>query len=262
MKAFVIICGAVIAALSAVLMLVEPAALFGVVVGVLLILYGRKGKREQKSQKALLETKRQASVVPPNPSALPAEPVPEQSVVRPVVRVTTDVPYGKKKTIKVAGISHYTDAVLSLGYENPDYDLTKEEIIESGLEDVEIPMYDFNTMDVEFVEEPDNPYDSEAIAIYVEGIKIGHVSREDNANIRKMINSGTIISTTCEIVGGKFKIYNSVTNEIEKTNLNYGARVTLTIQEPTKKKQPDKCPVCGQPCQTGAHFCTSCGAKL
>ena len=146
--------------------------------------------------------------------------------------VETSVPVAepsnvKTETIKVAGISHYTDAVLSLGHENDEYNYSKREIIENGLEDEDIPKYYFNILPAEFVFEPDNPYDSNAIAIYVDGQKIGYVKSGSIAHIRKLIENDKIKSASCEIVGGKMKRYDSDTETVDKIDLDYGARITI-----------------------------------
>lgn len=150
---------------------------------------------------------------------------------------TTNV---KTETIRVAGISNYTDAVLSLGDENDEYNYSKREIIENGLEDEDIPKYYFSTLPAEFVYEPNNPYDSNAIAIYVNGEKIGYVKSGSIAHIRKLIENDRIKDASCEIVGGKMKRYDSDTETVEKIDLDYGARITLTIKSEDEQDNKEK----------------------
>lgn len=135
----------------------------------------------------------------------------------------------RKETIRAAGISYRTDAVLSLGYKNNEYAYNKKQIIDEDLEDKEIWEYDFPQYDVEFVFEPDNKYDTNAIAIYVEGKQIGYVERDLTAHVRDLIESGKLKSAYCQIVGGKYKIYDSDEESIEKYEINFGARITLYI---------------------------------
>lgn len=135
----------------------------------------------------------------------------------------------RKETIRAAGISYRTDAVLSLGVENDEYTYNKKQIIEEGLEDEKLWEYHFPPYDVEFVFEPDNEYDPNAIAIYVEGEQIGYVERELTSHVRDLIESGKLKSAYCQIVGGKYKIYDSVEESIERDEINFGARIILNI---------------------------------
>ena len=150
---------------------------------------------------------------------------------KPNVEPAAQVTGSKRETIKAAGISNYTDAVLSLGHENEEYSYSKKQIIEENLEDEDIWEYEFRMLPAKFVYEPDNPYDSNAIAITVAGEKIGYVKKEQTAHIRKLIDGGKLQSASCEIVGGKMKRLNSEDGTIEKKELNYGAKITLTYSE-------------------------------
>lgn len=201
MRIFFLICGILLVLGGLLLMLAVPVAgLVFTVLGVLSIFYSKKYKNKTAAENAPVES----------------APVAQESS-------TT------KETIRVAGISNYTDAVLSLGHENDEYDYTKKEIIENGMEDEDIYQYYFRPLPAEFVFEPDNPYDSNAIAIYVVGEKIGYVKSGSTAHIRKLIQSGKLESASCQITGGKSKRYDSDTETIEQTDLNYGAKITLTI---------------------------------
>ena len=157
----------------------------------------------------------------------------QQSTTGSVMSQENEEPVNNKKTetIKVAGISNYTDAVLSLGCENDDYSLSKKEIIENGLEDEDIPEYTFPALDIRFEFEPDNEYDPNAIAIFADNVKIGYVKQGSTSHIRKLINEDRITDATGEIVGGNYKRLDSDEGTIRKEKLNFGARVTLTIKE-------------------------------
>ena len=133
----------------------------------------------------------------------------------------------KRETIRAAGISHYTDNVISLGFENDEYSYSKRQIIDEYLEDEEIWQYSFPEYKVDFVYEPENKYDSNAIAIYIKDKIIGYVERDKTDHIRDLLDSGKIQNVSCEIVGGKYKIYDSDEECINKGEINFGARITL-----------------------------------
>ena len=82
-------------------------------------------------------------------------------------------------------------------------------------------------MDAYLIEEPENPYDSNAIAIYVHDFKIGYVDSGLTSIVKKILRSGNLISSTCEIVGGNYRVYDSEDEEFFEKNLSLGARITL-----------------------------------
>lgn len=205
MRIVSIVIGIVLLVMSLMLAIIYPVVgIIGIVFSVWFIWYSRK-KYKKKEENGI--PKNQTEIEQPNLSI------------------------EKRETIKVAGISQYTDAVLSLGSENPDYSLSKKELIESGLEDQDIPQYLFRTLPATFEFEPDNPYDSNAIAVYVTGVHIGYVKQGSTAHIRKLIQEDKIESASCEIVGGKHKRLDSEDGTLEKIDLNYGARIILKVKE-------------------------------
>lgn len=210
MKVFFMVAGALLIVMCLLITIINPLGLLGVAFGVLLIIYGKKYK------KPAVETKAETNA--------PIQPT--------IGQVTPESAADgfKRETIKVAGISQYTDNVLSLGTENPEYFYSKREIIDNSLEDEDIPEYTFRKLPATFEFEPDNEYDSNAIAVYVTGLKIGYVKQGTTAHIRKLIEGDKIESASCEIVGGKMKRLDSDDNSLEKKDLNYGARITLKVK--------------------------------
>lgn len=175
MKVFYIVAGIVITVMSLLLVIATPIGFLGIALGVFLIIYGKKYKKPK------VET-----TAPIQPPSAPIQPPTEQTKPEPAETGF------KRETIKVAGISQFTDNVLSLGSENPDYSLSKKELIEAGLEDEKIKEYDFRILPATFEFEPDNQYDSNAIAVYVAGVKIGYVKSGSTAHIRKLIQQNKI----------------------------------------------------------------------
>ena len=192
-----------------------------VVLGVIMFIHGRN-KRKQRNAPA------------PEPVPEPIQPKPQAApVIRPRLTVEpAETPKPKLEgvktiTLKAKGISRYQDAVKELGIENEEYRYTKKQIIEEGLEDEEISDYSFYPMDAYLIEEPENPYDSNAIAIYVHDSKIGYVDSGLTSIVKKILRSGNLISSTCEIVGGNYRVYDSEDEEFFVKELSLGARITL-----------------------------------
>lgn len=143
----------------------------------------------------------------------------------PVVSVPDD---SKKTTFLVAGIYYREDAVIdNLLYENPDFEMTKEEIIECCMEDTDIYKYEPFYGYADLVPEPDNPHDPNAIKVIVDGIHIGYVPAKRTKSIKKILDSNNVIAIGCEIFGGPFKILPDELSDIERGKTDIKSRICI-----------------------------------
>ena len=107
---------------------------------------------------------------------------------------------------KVAGTSYYEKSIIEdLADENSDYDLTKREILDDGLEDERIFKYEFFIKKVELIPEPDNPHDENAVKVIADGVHIGYVPAGKAKKAARIISTEDIKSITCEMSGGPYK---------------------------------------------------------
>ena len=111
-----------------------------------------------------------------------------------------------KKTYRLAGTSFCLDNIMQLAIENPDYDMTKKEIIEADMTSERIWLYDFYPETVELVPEPENPHDKNAIKVLIDGLHVGYIKAGSCAHLLKIINESRIRSIECRISGGPYKI--------------------------------------------------------
>lgn len=125
-----------------------------------------------------------------------------------------------KKTYRVTGMSNYEDNLLNLASENSDYELSKRELIDSGLIDEQIWKYDFYPEKVELVPEPDNPQDGNAIKVVVDGEHVGYIKSGSCAHLLKVISEDRIQKIDCTIGGGPCK-YISEEYDDEKDKSTY-----------------------------------------
>lgn len=72
------------------------------------------------------------------------------------------------ETVRVVGTSHYQDALRELAARAGDDEVRREVI-------------------AEFVREPENPHDPDAIAVHVDGRLVGYLSRAENARWRDVL---------------------------------------------------------------------------
>lgn len=178
----------------------------------------------------LLPDSMRKRVTTPTPSvtSTPTTPSPVQSAPAP----------SNVEHHKVAGISYRTEELLTLGTENPDYSLTKKQLIEEGLTDERIYRTDFYPDTCELVPEPDNPEDPKAIKVVVDGAHIGYIKQGSCAHIHKLLREDRIEGIDCEISGGPYKVvltdYNEDGGEVysmEKDTAPYYAVVVVRVKK-------------------------------
>ena len=110
----------------------------------------------------------------------------------------------KEKIYKVTGVSHYVKNIMSLGFKNDDFKLSKKDMIDEGLEG-RIYEYDFFPGKVELIPEPDNKYDPNAVKVVVDNILVGYIKAGSCKHILNIINGNRIEKIDCTIGGGKYK---------------------------------------------------------
>lgn len=121
----------------------------------------------------------------------------------------TAVPVGTVKTYKVAGVTHYEQNIMSFAQENPEYSLSKKQLIDGVfmLYDTEkIWKYDFLMPKIELVPEPDNAYDQNAIKVMADGKHVGYIKSGSCTHLLKCIQEKRIAGITCQIGGGPYKL--------------------------------------------------------
>lgn len=162
-----------------------------------------------------------------------AQVVSETANLQPVSESDTKPVVGA--THKVTGISHYMDNIMKLAHENSDYDMSKKEIVDSGMIDERIWKYSFYPSKTELVPEPDNPTDPKAIKVIVDNRHVGYIKSGSCSRVLKLINENRIHGIDCTIGGGPYKIvyedYDSEEDrdiyELERDQTNYFVHLTV-----------------------------------
>lgn len=153
-------------------------------------------------------------------------------------------PRAKFERHKVAGTSYHLDAIMELAQENPDYDLTKREIIDDGLTDERIYQYTFTDGPVELVDDPDNEHDPNAIKVLIAGQHIGYIKRGSTGRVHNLQRAGRVLGVTAEIYGGKYKVvtcdedYDGTEHyDLIKDETEYGAAIEILVR-PEQEQEP------------------------
>lgn len=141
----------------------------------------------------------------------------------------------KEKKYRVAGTSFRTESIINVATENPDYELSKKELIESGLTDERVWEYEFYPSSVKLVPEPDNPHDPNAIKVIVDGEHIGYIKSGSCVHLLKVIQENRILDISCEMGGGPYKYVSEEYDEdkdrdvytLDRDNTNFFAELTI-----------------------------------
>ena len=130
----------------------------------------------------------------------------------------------------VAGTSFREKEIVDLGYENADYEMSKSEIIEAGMEEERIYKFLFAPQKVELIPEPENPHDPNAIKVCMDGIHVGYIKKGSISRVKNLLAKGGKLSG--EISGGPYKyVYmdeDSEKYETEKGTAPYSAVISIT----------------------------------
>ena len=141
----------------------------------------------------------------------------------------------KSQNFKIAGISNYTDNIIdNLISDNPDYDMSKSELIDSYSDGDKIYQYDFKTTPLEVVPEPDNEHDSNAVAVKVDGILVGYIKAGNCSRVKNLLKSPDFHGMDLELAGGKFKKVIEEENDkysVEKGEAPFFAVLTIYTKE-------------------------------
>ena len=164
---------------------------------------------------------------PPITNVPPEKPkAPQPSEEKPIDETLT-------KTYKVAGVSFRQENIKSLAVENTDYEYTKREMIDYGLDEGErIYKYEFYPTKTELIPEPDNPHDPNAVKVVVDDEHIGYIKAGSAPHVLKLLKENRIKKISCEISGGPYKYLeydiDEDTYSVEKEVDDFYARVTIT----------------------------------
>lgn len=132
----------------------------------------------------------------------------------------------------VAGVRFHEKEIEELGQENSDYDLSRSEIQDAGMENERIYRLEFDDMPVELVPEPENPEDPKAIKVVVGGTHVGYIKKGSTSRVRNLLAAGGKV--TAEIQGGEYKILYSDDEDgqeklsLQKDTAPYSVIVSIT----------------------------------
>lgn len=177
------------------------------------------------------------------PSSIPEPDSPVSSASNNVIQAKSSPVVASDDIIKysfsTAGISYRErDITDHLLVENPDYDMSKRELVEADLIEYKVFKYEDIISDVQLVPDPENEHDSNAIKVVANGIHVGFVPAKNISRVRNILEHKNP-DISWDFYGGPYKIlYEEYDDEndkevytLEKDRYNYGLKVTLSYHK-------------------------------
>ena len=151
-------------------------------------------------------------------------------------RTAAPRPDNRTRTHKVAGTSYRQDAIRSLGFVNPDYNLSDRELIKQWPEGETVYELDFFPQKTKLVPEPDNPQDPKAIKVIIDGVHVGYIKAGSCAHLHRLLRENRIEKIEPHIVGGKYKSFYPLEDHahrvedfaFEEDEITIGVRLEIT----------------------------------
>lgn len=168
------------------------------------------------------------------------------SLLFPRKKEPAKTPGAKTVYHKVSGTSRKQKELMAMGKKNPDYALTKRELVKKWPEGVTVYEYKFSPKKAELVPDPDNEHNPKAIKVFVDGVHVGYIKDGSCAHIHKLMRENRLQSVKPSIVGGKSKTLDwhdeySVREgqvsayELEKNETTIGVRLAITELPPVNR---------------------------
>lgn len=145
-------------------------------------------------------------------------------------KTAKQIPAGRtltEETLHAVGVSYYEDNIQKLACKNPDWQLSAEQIVNSGKAGKRIFRHTYINRPVKLVLQPDNEHDPNAVAVIIAGELVGYISREDNLHVKDILENRDIKSLSGFIGGGEYKI---VGKDGDITKDEYGFSVNIRIK--------------------------------
>lgn len=132
----------------------------------------------------------------------------------------------KSESFILAGVRHYEDNIMTLLCENPDYRLSKRDLLDLYVYQA-VPQYIPKAkLNVVLEEEPTNQYDPNAIKVLMNGLTVGYIKSGSCAHAKNVIAAGIKKIFVKEIAIGRYKYVHE--NSVETESYGY-PKITIVV---------------------------------
>lgn len=144
----------------------------------------------------------------------------------------------KSESFILAGVRHYEDNIMTLLCENPDYRLSKRDLLDLYVYQA-VPQYIPKAkLNVVLEEEPTNQYDPNAIKVLMNGVHVGYIKHGSCAHVKNVIAAGIKDITVKEMSIGGRKYVTDSSVEVE-SNVYPKIKIVVTYGPEEEAASPD-----------------------
>lgn len=132
----------------------------------------------------------------------------------------------KSATYYLAGVNHYDNNIRKIAIPNPAWNYSDNQLLSRGLCEQIIYRYKLTSKVAELRDEPTNPHDPNAIAVYMEDLLVGYIKSEDIAEIKNIRKKHAVASIIGNITGGEYMTFHAY-GEKEKDSRNFSINISI-----------------------------------
>lgn len=130
------------------------------------------------------------------------------------------------ETFQLAGVYYYNSNISRVAIPNPMWNYKKDQILAQGMEGSTIYRYKKTHKPATLRDEPNNPHDKNAVAVYMDNLLVGYIKKDDIARVKSIRRTRSVKSIIGCITGGEFKtVYEH--SPIEKDMLSFSISITI-----------------------------------
>ena len=141
---------------------------------------------------------------------------------------------------EVVGESYYKENIAQLGRISKSYYWPQERLYEKFVDGDRVYKYSFDELEAELVDEPDNPYDPNAIRVEIDGVTVGHIAKENTKRIRELKAEAPVIKAN--ISSGTYKEISETEEGLlssEKEDIDFRVRLSFyKVEADEPKREP------------------------
>lgn len=131
-----------------------------------------------------------------------------------------------EETFYASGVYYYEDTIQKLSCANPEWKLSKTDIISSEKCGKKIFRYNYINKPVKLIPEPENIHDKNAVSIHIAGELVGYISKDDNLHVLDILKNHDVKHISGFIGGGEYKIV-SEDGETAKFEIDHSVNVRI-----------------------------------
>lgn len=170
-----------------------------------------------------------------------------------------------KEEYSVAGVAHRQHDIADLLAINPDYQMSKNKLIDAGYAGRTVYKFKLAEMNAALQPEPENIHDPNAVKVMLAGVHVGYIPAVNAPIVKRQLAAGRITEVVATIGGGPRKsldeIFNSTDYKLVKEDMPVWIQLEVVREKHENEPELEQkyCKNCGKPITDADRYCLSCG---